>query len=351
MQVQRLHYIDALRGIAIISVVYNHVLSFGLHEVIPSKVSELSSSVQMPLFFFICGFVAYHSNFDWNIKSFFSQLGKKALQILIPSFVMMGIFVMVKERDFIDVLFNSMKLGYWFTFVYFEVFAIFAIMNTLFFLFINKEKHRVASIIYPIVVWLIPTVVMWLMYRQLDFFSSWGELFSAIFIKMYYSWFVLGCFCRKYVQYLNLIAENKYMQIIFFFLGIIIPMTSMQFPESLITFSLIFLLYSVFFMNRKAFTEESRLGSQLAYLGRFTLEIYFLHFFMLFNIPSLSRLLVSCSVGTSFGGASNPWLLELFVIGTIALIMCYTCIWINKVLSSSSLIVQVCFGGRDTRKK
>lgn len=58
MQVKRLDYIDALRGLAILFIVFGHIPMYCYHtsEALTSCRS-FTSLVQLPIFFFVSGFV------------------------------------------------------------------------------------------------------------------------------------------------------------------------------------------------------------------------------------------------------------------------------------------------------
>lgn len=71
MTTNRYEYIDALRGIAILFIVFGHIPMFcyGLSEAAQlSSFRALTSMVQLPLFFFISGFL-------FSVKIIFNKLG------------------------------------------------------------------------------------------------------------------------------------------------------------------------------------------------------------------------------------------------------------------------------------
>lgn len=71
MTTNRYEYIDALRGIAILFIVFGHIPMFcyGLSEAVHfSSFRAFTSMVQLPLFFFISGFL-------FSVKTIFNKLG------------------------------------------------------------------------------------------------------------------------------------------------------------------------------------------------------------------------------------------------------------------------------------
>lgn len=55
---QRLEYIDALRGLAILLVVFMHVPQYGFGQSVGGYYMELATLLAVPLFFFISGLFA-----------------------------------------------------------------------------------------------------------------------------------------------------------------------------------------------------------------------------------------------------------------------------------------------------
>lgn len=58
---QRLEYIDALRGVAILLVVFMHVPQYGFGQSFGGYYMEMATLLAVPLFFFISGLFAQSS--------------------------------------------------------------------------------------------------------------------------------------------------------------------------------------------------------------------------------------------------------------------------------------------------
>ena len=119
----RIEYIDAMRGFTMILVVLNHVALFclGITRSVPSYHIYLQE-IQMPLFFFISGFVLYKSNVQWDIKQTAKFITSKIPILIITPFIFLFIYLYINNIPFHEGLFNKMKYGYWFTFVLFVFF-------------------------------------------------------------------------------------------------------------------------------------------------------------------------------------------------------------------------------------
>lgn len=84
---KRIEYIDALRGLLMLLVVFCHVECFGFIDFsYDTPFGQLISTFRMPLFFFISGFVAYKSE-EWDSRWWINSTKKKARVLLIPTFV------------------------------------------------------------------------------------------------------------------------------------------------------------------------------------------------------------------------------------------------------------------------
>ena len=82
----RIEYIDALRGITMILVVFNHVELFSF-KISPALIAnEVFMSFRMPLFFFISGFIGYKAGVEWTRKTWWAMSKKKLMVQLIPTF-------------------------------------------------------------------------------------------------------------------------------------------------------------------------------------------------------------------------------------------------------------------------
>lgn len=125
----RIDYIDSMRGFAIICVLIGHVLLF----VIANKESfwfNLVDSFQMPLFFFISGLMAYSTRKNKQ-HEFWSKINGKFLNIFLPTIVTGGLYIIIFQCDLWAALVDQYKYGYWFTWVLFELFVIYYVIEML----------------------------------------------------------------------------------------------------------------------------------------------------------------------------------------------------------------------------
>lgn len=120
----RIEYIDAMRGLAMIMVVIGHffVYSFHYHNAL---FLNINATLQLPLFFMISGFFAPHI----LKESFIKAVWNKFSRLVIPAILMFSIYVWVFDLNFINGLYDPFKYGYWFTFVMFGYTIIYIIVS------------------------------------------------------------------------------------------------------------------------------------------------------------------------------------------------------------------------------
>ena len=84
---KRIEYIDALRGLTMILVVFSHVelTSFGFEN--PTFINSLFMSFRMPLFFWVSGYIAYKASIQWNWSTWWQMSKKKTIIQLIPTLI------------------------------------------------------------------------------------------------------------------------------------------------------------------------------------------------------------------------------------------------------------------------
>ncbi|WP_148070572.1 hypothetical protein [Bacteroides acidifaciens] len=89
----------------------------------------------------------------------------------------------------------------------------------------------------------------------------------------------------------------------------------------------------------------SPLKNGLLILGRYTLEIYFIHYFLLFPLPlALGKYFEELSVGGK--SLSFP---EFMIIGVIVISISYTCILLSYFIKKIPFISDIIFGKKFIR--
>ena len=196
-QTKRIEYIDALRGFAMILVVYFHIPSYCLGNAYIGF-NDILEWVRMPLFFFISGFVFYKADRIWNGETIRKVMKKKFMVQIIPMAVFMTLFLIL--FDYMEpASFGSDKKGYWYTFVLFEYFVLYIETETL----LNKNRTNSGEIKVMITVILISAISFYYAKyynRYSEELGSWKTILGLLsFVKIrHFIFFWFGTIVRKH---------------------------------------------------------------------------------------------------------------------------------------------------------
>lgn len=181
-------------------------------------------------------------------------------------------------------------------------------------------------------------------YKLIDFSSPWANAFELFYIKMYYIYFIGGVITKMYLNRINQLIENKYYLFLIFLLVFVLPYTLVNIHQIIVVFSRIFAIYAIFYHFRDTFDKKGTIATRLSIIGKHTLEIYLLHFFLLMRFPWAENAILSITNDSCFGGSSNSWLLELILVGSISIAYCFICIYIRKLIDVFPIVSELCFG-------
>ena len=110
-------YVDVLRGIAMLIVVFGHTLTGSTDHSEKSIIFNIIWSLQIPLFILISGYVTRYGRTPCSLKGLFSLLGKRTLAYLLPWLVFTVVLnglILKKQELSLGALFWNMDSGYWF---------------------------------------------------------------------------------------------------------------------------------------------------------------------------------------------------------------------------------------------
>lgn len=288
---KRIEYIDALRGFTMILVVFQHVATFcwGItHKDVPS-VHEYFMQIRMPMFFFISGFVLYKKDVDWNFSFVTKFLKKKFLIQIIPTIIFLLAFVHVCGFSLEACLTDSSKGGYWFTYTLFVYFLFYAILRFL----CRKCNDKTFTIIIIVVGLAFYVLKSGIVYDMIPISEKIkGSL--GIGKWYYFFFFIVGTLFRQNFDVVQKWLDGKrlilYCLVLYFVLNVykdIIPTESTI--GNLVDFGVNFILsltgliilFAFFRTNQSLFTKDTKLGFSLQYIGRRTLDVYLIHYFLI----------------------------------------------------------------------
>ncbi len=321
---ERIEYIDQLKGFAIILVVMGHVAEKSMN-ITTTPFNEFYGSFHMPLFMFLSGIFAFKSFKDWNIGEIINFLRKKTARILIPFVTVGGVYSWFFCGNLMDV-YSGISSGYWFLPALFYCMLFGLIVHSL----INKIRILNNPICHLIIHGMFWGLLIILYYR------GWLENipYSLYAIKMY-PYFLMGSFFSKYTAFKDKILNSNSLFTIAIIGYILCLMYQNEIPVNLKytgCFAIIILINM--FVKYNEYIPE-----KLSFIGKYSLEIYVFHWFLLPTLKNLGYWVSSQSLGF------NENFIILFCITfIIAMPIIGICIILSKIIQNSRSLNAVCFG-------
>lgn len=282
----RVEYIDALRGMTMILVVYSHIAHWCLDNVYMGY-NDVFIRFRMPIFFFISGWVFYKASRIWDNNTISNILKKKFMVQIIPFLFFMSLYMYLFNEPAYHSSFEG-KFGYWFTFSLFEYFVIYITAEAL----INK--HSTNKMEFVVMLLMLGLSIIASYYEQIKYvydLGVWRPILTILsFSKIKYIFFFwLGTYVKKNFSSFIRLTDNQYIIAscigIFLFL-LIVPIDTTSYEFQYISFFLtgltgIIIVFTYFRRNEHLFVKSTKIGFVLQYIGRRTLDIYLLHYFFL----------------------------------------------------------------------
>ncbi|MDE6682650.1 MAG: acyltransferase [Muribaculaceae bacterium] len=352
----RLDFIDGLRGITMILVVYWHVLVMSLN--VTTYTAMTLQLFRMPLFFFISGFFAYSFNYDRDKLK--KRLGNRWHKQLLPTFIIFTSFIIFEVTyygnylnfgEFLNELFkkfsvngiSEFKSGYWFTFVLVEVFCLFALINYL--LSSRKVSRNIQGFVFLGIAGLC-ALIEWFYSGVVTAKSPKGiqavcEFFSLTHLIRYQVFFYLGAAARAFDRQLWKFLSRNIVGIAVLALTLVVFWFTPRFRVPVWAFygaACTGILFSItlFFYLRRFFTGNGALGRLLKFIGKNTLPIYLFHYFIIRMMKDLQLpWLVS-------GIKAGAWA-EIPIVALISLAIVLTVLGVDSLLKIKPRIHKIIF--------
>ena len=327
----RIQYIDRLKGFAILLVVMGHIPLFCYHTGI-ENMDRFIGSFHMPLFMFLSGLVTKTKiapEYD------FIKWLKKIGGLLLPLFFFGICFTLycTHTSNIDDVPYKVLsfvcsnnKMGYWYLFVLALFYASMPIYS------LNKINCWYIDALIGIIIEII-FYIGWMPENKLT------DVLCLLNVASFYPYFIMGYIFRKY----NIIEFVKSNNIIFtisllvYILLFCIPFEThilkIVSQRLLMPLSAILICLNLF-MNRE--DNNSLVEQSLSSLGKKTLDIYIIHYFII------------CSINLTMLGKwynyTNNYLLATINTVIVSIIIAYISVYIGKLLRRSKFINLYVFG-------
>lgn len=330
-----MQWVDGMRGFSMIVVVLGHVLmSMGIGGY-DSFISSFFLSFRMPLFFFVSGFFSYRAISWWNPSKIGDILKRKFQAQVLCTFVFLFIYQLV-FFGYIKGISEGFE-GYWFTIVLFQMYLCYLLFSLL------SRKIKRDITVSALIILSVGGIVAVVLYHG---HSRLWEMLSWINLTKYFQFFTLGVICSKYREYFFRLLGNSgfiALAVIGWIISLLLWYNDsfrLSFPYLYMFIHDIFIRYCAlmtvvaFFYKNASYFDYSRHGKKLQFIGRRTLDIYMIHFFLL---PDISYIGPWLSQG-------NMFVIQLLVSGIITAIIVGLCLVISAILRQSKYLATWLFG-------
>lgn len=284
----------------------------------------------MPLFFFISGFFSYASCTKTHLKK---NIINKILGLLIPAFIVGPIFFALNNIDITEALYDINKRGYWFTITLFEIFTTYASIRYV--LDKSSIKSNIQDFIF--ISLLIIFSIITIPSHTLDQYG-WWKLLSGFWFVKYTPFFLWGVITKKYLCSFIRCLHNQYVMAICIILFSLLTFYPSTIGRAIQAYLGILIVFALFEKYQYFFNHTSIVGDKLSIIGRQTLPIYLLHYFLLSGVHPLKEFI-------QFLSSNNSWIGYCSILA-LSLLIIFICLMIEKIMSISTILHSLLFGFR-----
>lgn len=286
---QRLNWIDALRGLTMISVVMVHVLVSGF-GVKPdnSALAILRGTFTLPLFFFVSGFFLFRPLEAWTRHRVLEALKVRGLALLCGTAVFTTLyFVVMRRADPLAWLPDGNFVEYWYTISLFQIFIWYLVAVG-----IGKIGGEAAFWSPVLIAFCLSFLLPYTPWADTYWCHWWLNEKTAL----YFQFFAVGMMVRRWQQpVFRLIGRPWVLTVLIIayvgsllggwtytkFWAVTCPLITTLFRETLSRYFGLLLVLRIFYSARDYFDADTWLIRKWLLIGRRTLDIYFLHYFFI----------------------------------------------------------------------
>lgn len=345
MTTTRLQYIDALRGIAVLMIVYGHLhMSYG-DDGSSFTFRAMTGMLRLPLLFFVSGFVFTSKPMGWRHGGGYFVL-RKARQLLLPAVVIGGVFAMVHGLPARTMLIDTWKGGYWFMLTLFE----YMVVQTAVECATGSDAAKRTTLRYAAALLAATAVLYALSLAPVSRRAGdMGEMLQLSKLR-YFVYFAAGRLLRQHMTQLLRWPRRDIAVALTVTTFVVLAIGSWGgvgvgtgsgpwFYLRLVLFEMtaVLTVFCLFYRHRAWFASDGRLPRTLALVGRRTLEIYLMHYFLL---PKDLHV-----VGRYFAEHPAP-VVEFIIAGVIAITIAAVCLLVGELLRSSTFLHRWVLGGK-----
>lgn len=321
-----------MRGLAMTFVVIGHVFYFSLCHIDNNIMRVLSEEIEVPLLFMVSGFLVKVPK-----NNFWSYIGKKGFLLCVPAAIVMSAYTWKNASDYTLAWVDSYKNGYWFTFTLFQFIVVYTVTKRLFqAMKLNRISEAVLLILASVI---LRYASVWCMREEQTFTLI--SLFGLIQFRSFI-YFVMGALIADYKLHTNQLNNYHISTTCRTYRGGVIVLTCLIFH--LYTYkddNIAYIGSSTLWLAILTFTglmallmgfrqyeswSESRIGRMLQTIGRYSLDVYFIHYFFLPRNMGM--------VGEWFQAHPNP-IVEYVLAMAIAAVVIVASLLVGRIIRLS----------------
>lgn len=190
---QRNNSIDAIKGVAILLVMFGHVFVHNHME--DPYVYDFIKAVQMPLFIIISGYLCGQGRKISDVKSYGKVMGKRAVAYMVPFFAWLTVMHLDNLAEAYKTIWVQLDYGLWF-------------LGVLFILTFMVYTAQLAGVIFKAKSQLLSEIVFWGVYGGLSLIlvlqilngnSFLSPYLTIIYVPFYMLGYVVGNYGKRYL--------------------------------------------------------------------------------------------------------------------------------------------------------
>lgn len=345
---KRVGYIDALRGFTMILVIFSHIpISCN------TDINQVFILFRMPLFFFISGFISFRREQSWSDADTRLRLRGKVRTMILPATLVGLIYTLAYNQVYdpvpvTDLFTRTTKMGYWFTFALFNMLVIYYTARYL------AERKR-APLERFAKRFFVVALICFVALGDLSILGNFDTVLTLSRTFRYLQYFAFGVLCSCHRDAFERVTESsaKMAVVVAGFAAIAWWMiTSDHYIEThninehlvaVINSALrgvagylgIVIVFAAFRHAGDFFSNNRLVGKPLQFVGRNTLDVYLLHYFVLLP-PMLDTLAVEHISPAVVG----------FVLSTVVVALS---LLLSRIIRTSDVMAYYLLGARDVR--
>lgn len=324
---QRLEFIDCLRGFTMTLVVYGHLLTFSYGIQGDHFLGSFLLIFRMPLFFFVSGFFSYLVS---DCRGYYQKFKNRLYGQFIPTIFTLALFELWTGNLKFSGYLSYAKDGYWFTFVMFMMFSLYAVVAGI---LDNYKVHRR----FKLFIYLAIAIVTYGINKvYADSSNFLWNLFSMRHLTYYTCFFLFGVIAKMYYDGFESIIANEKVISLFVVVLVLLMYSPVKIPIALLGFLGIVIVYRIFWYYSDFFSSKTLIGRVMSYVGKNTLPIYFLHYFAFkyLNLSNMAHYLIE----------NNMEMLGVVATFVLSILLVAMCLGVQKIIEVYRPIYVLMFG-------